>query len=279
MKKLVFLLIFFFCYSYTSEFRAEILNKAPRQGDVVLIKIFGPDDLKEHLKNFSGNFNGKKICFFEIGGYVYGLCGIDVEMAPGAYNLSINYFDGQKNIPICESLLNVSAGDFPKRKFNRGALNKNNEERLKKEKNEKSAILSRYSEETLFNQTFKNPLEKMFQTDAFGIYRVSQYGAYYHKGIDLRASVGTKIKSINNGKVVLAAEYLAEGKIIIIDHGRGLFSVYMHCSKILAKDGQMVKRGEVIALSGATGNAHGPHLHFEIWISGSVVDPYQVLNI
>jgi len=200
-------------------------------------------------------------------------------MTPGAHNLSINYFDGQKNILIYETLLNVLAGDFPKRQFSRGAPNKNNEERLRKEKNEKLAILARYSAETLFNREFKNPLAKMFQTDAFGIYRISKYGAYYHKGIDLRASVGTKIKSINNGRVVLAAEYLAEGKMIIIDHGRGLFSVYMHCSKILAKNGQAVKQGEVIAFSGATGNAHGPHLHFEVWICGSVIDPYQILNI
>ena len=86
----------------------------------------------------------------------------------------------------------------------------------------------------------------------------------FHGGTDFRAATGTKIKSVAAGRVCLVSHFYLTGGIIIIDHGAGLFSSYCHLSKKLVKVGDLVKRGQVIALSGASGRVTGPHLHFEM---------------
>lgn len=94
-----------------------------------------------------------------------------------------------------------------------------------------------------------------------------------HKGIDLVAKRGIKIKSAGKGVVIKACYSMGYGKCVKIDHGYGYVSVYAHMSKILVGEGQKVKHGDVIGLVGNTGRSTGPHLHYEVWINGKAVDP------
>lgn len=95
-----------------------------------------------------------------------------------------------------------------------------------------------------------------------------------HNGIDLTAPKGTNIYSTADG-VILQAGYTTGGfgKKIMIDHGYGYKTLYGHCSKILVKKGQKVKRGEVIGLVGNTGLSKGDHVHYEVWVNNKPVDP------
>lgn len=103
-------------------------------------------------------------------------------------------------------------------------------------------------------------------------------GREFHEGLDIGIDYGTKIKAAASGKVILAERYGGYGKAIIIDHGNGLQTLYGHTSKLLVKEGQTVKKGDVIAESGSSGRSTGPHLHFQVILYDTPVDPLQYLD-
>ncbi len=94
-----------------------------------------------------------------------------------------------------------------------------------------------------------------------------------HTGVDIGAGNGTPIKAANGGTVTLAGWNSGYGNCVIIDHGGGKATLYGHMSKILVSKGQSVSKGTEIGKVGSTGNSTGPHLHFEILINGSPVNP------
>lgn len=100
----------------------------------------------------------------------------------------------------------------------------------------------------------------------------------YHQGIDVGAASGSNIVATKSGTVVTASYSSGAGNYVMIYHGDGVYSVYMHCSKLLVSVGQSVSRGDVIALVGSTGISTGPHLHFAISMNGSYVDPQRYVN-
>ena len=95
----------------------------------------------------------------------------------------------------------------------------------------------------------------------------------YHKGIDLSASYGTEIVAADGGKVVTATYSSSAGNYIMIAHGDGLNTVYMHCSRLAVGVGQNVKKGQVIGYVGSTGVSTGSHLHFGVMKKGKYVNP------
>ena len=110
----------------------------------------------------------------------------------------------------------------------------------------------------------------------------SKYGprhSGFHHGLDIAAATGTNIAAIKGGKVTQAGWYSAiYGNTVTIDHGNEEKSFYAHISKILVKEGQLIKKGQIIAKVGETGNATGPHLHLQISIDGNTIDPQIYLR-
>jgi murein DD-endopeptidase MepM/ murein hydrolase activator NlpD len=99
----------------------------------------------------------------------------------------------------------------------------------------------------------------------------------FHTGVDLVAPTGTPVHVTADGVVASARWDGAYGKLVVIDHGNGLQTYYAHLSQFLIIPGQEVRRGEVIALSGRSGRATGPHMHYEIRLHGTPVNPYKYL--
>ncbi|PIU83916.1 MAG: hypothetical protein COS68_01500 [Elusimicrobia bacterium CG06_land_8_20_14_3_00_38_11] len=99
-----------------------------------------------------------------------------------------------------------------------------------------------------------------------------------HLAIDIAAERGDPIRAPADGEVILAAWQPGYGKLIVIEHNCGFMTRYGHCSKILVKQGQKVKRGQTIGLIGSTGCATGPHLHYEIWKNGRAQNPKRYLT-
>ncbi len=85
-----------------------------------------------------------------------------------------------------------------------------------------------------------------------------------HQGIDIGVETGTKVKASASGKVVFADDMGGYGKLVVVEHKEDYFTAYAHNSKIKVKEGNKVKKGSIIALSGNTGSSTGPHVHFEI---------------
>ncbi len=100
----------------------------------------------------------------------------------------------------------------------------------------------------------------------------------FHLGVDIANRTGTPIKAPADGKVLWAGRYGLLGNAVIIDHGNGIVTYYGHMSKVIAKKGKLVKRGEIIGLMGSTGRSTGPHLHYGIKYKGKWVNPMIFLE-
>ncbi|MBQ4517296.1 MAG: peptidoglycan DD-metalloendopeptidase family protein [Clostridia bacterium] len=110
----------------------------------------------------------------------------------------------------------------------------------------------------------------------------SRFGSRWgrkHNGIDVSAAVGTNIYAADSGKVIYSQYNNGGfGYLIQIDHGNGIVTYYAHCNELLVPEGTVVAKGDVIATVGNTGRSTGPHLHFEVRVNGTPVDPGEYLN-
>lgn len=100
----------------------------------------------------------------------------------------------------------------------------------------------------------------------------------FHTGIDISAPVGTPVHVTADGVVVSAGWSNGYGKLVVVDHGNGFQTYYAHLSQFSAVPGEEVSRGQVIAYSGATGRATGPHIHYEVRLAGTPINPYRYLT-
>ena len=98
-----------------------------------------------------------------------------------------------------------------------------------------------------------------------------------HQGLDFPAPTGTPIRAAAGGVVVTSERHAGYGLMVEVDHGNDLMTRYAHASKLKVKVGDLVKRGQVIALVGSTGRSTGPHLHFEVWAAGRARNPVKFL--
>ncbi len=103
-------------------------------------------------------------------------------------------------------------------------------------------------------------------------------GPDLHRGVDLRVDEGTPIQAMTHGRVRFAGTMSGFGNVVWLDHPGEAITVYAHLSRIDVATGDAISGGNVIGLSGQSGNATGPHLHFEIWRRGREVDPVIALG-
>lgn len=101
----------------------------------------------------------------------------------------------------------------------------------------------------------------------------------FHTGIDLAAPEGTEIRAIYPGSVTETGWSESYGNYIVLSHGEHLSTLYCHCSRILASEGDSVKAGETIALVGTTGISTGAHLHLSVLLDGYYIDPMNLYDL
>jgi len=257
--------------------KVAIAPALPQQGDTLVIKI------KTNLpaEKISGRLNFKKINFLRSGENLVGIFGVSVKEKPGRYNLTINFPDGrqyEKSINIIERKFPVTELVVTKELEEKGHTPAKIEERVAKENLKLIEILNIFTPKAYFELPFAYPLDKIKDVGAFGNIRKSGEIELQHLGVDLQADIGTPVYAINDGLVRLTEDFLNYGKTIVIDHGLGIFSLYLHLDEFKSWEGKEVKRGEVIALSGNTGYSIAPHLHLGIKIDRVSVDPLRFLE-
>lgn len=116
-------------------------------------------------------------------------------------------------------------------------------------------------------------------TSSYG-YRISPFGysRQFHSGIDIGASRGTPIYATADGSVRFCGYQSGYGYVVHLSHGYGYTTVYAHMSKIAARSGQSVQRGDLIGYVGSSGRSTGPHLHYEVRVNGNTVNPWPYMN-
>jgi murein DD-endopeptidase MepM/ murein hydrolase activator NlpD len=123
------------------------------------------------------------------------------------------------------------------------------------------------------------PLDTAVST-AYGTRRIFNHKhESIHRGMDLRGTEGAPVHACNAGKVVMTDDLFFGGRTLVIDHGMGIFSLYMHLSGFASAPGDAVNKGDVIGYVGATGRSSGPHLHFGVKVRGISVNPASLMNL
>jgi len=150
---------------------------------------------------------------------------------------------------------------------------------IEHDKEVKAQILKTISAEREWKGAFSPPVTAEI-SDVFGIQRVFNGTVQStHQGLDYRVPAGTPVAAVNRGTVLLARSLFFEGNCVVLDHGQGLLTIYMHLSQIGVKEGDQVSKGQQIALSGGTGRATGPHLHLAVRWQGIYLNPSVLLSL
>jgi len=248
------------------------------QGEPVLVTL---DDVVGTSSVKSITFGGAPLNVFLYHDKVTAFIGIDLHKKPGTYQISVVLSDGtrlQKDVVVGERPQIKAPLGIPQKL---GGNTDTSQKALVTTLASENASLAniRTGAKVFWTSAFQWPLKSITVTDPYGYSR--QTGAYSiaHKGTDFRAKEETDVMAINRGVVRVAKTYRDYGKIIVVDHGLGLMSFYMHLSKINVAVGDLVKPGQVIGLSGQTGYADQPHLHLTIRIDGVSIDPMKFFKL
>ena len=274
--KNLFFLIFLLCvFGFSRGVDAAALSM--KQGEVLLYPVSFPTAT-------SVLFGGVKMPVFDYKGKKYALVAADVNKKPGGYNLRIK--KGEKE--LAKKTIQIKTGTQPKvlmkKAYKFTALPKEKQAEVVKDKAPLVAALDKATAEAkpkLWKSLFRNPLAVMTTTSPYGYTRIYTNHSTTHHGEDLRAKIGTPVYAISDGIVLWGegkALYL-EGPTVVIDHGDGIISKYLHLSKVLAKAGYKVKAGDIIGYSGDQGaDVQGAHLHFAVKVGNASVSPLQFIK-
>ncbi len=205
------------------------------------------------------------------------MLGTDVlNVKPGKEELSvIASIDGKEN--TFRRTVQVIPKDYPKQELTlpKKMVTPPTDvyDKIKADRVETSKAKGTNSPQRNWHLPFERPVEGKI-TSLYGLQRIlNGKPKNPHRGLDFRSPMGNPVKSTADGIVILVGDHYYAGNSIYIDHGNGVVSMYFHLSKPLVKEGDKVQRGQAIGLSGQSGRATGPHLHFSLSVLGKLVDP------
>ena len=254
-------------------------------GQVTVLEI-NLQDLDPAATDLEARFGQNTIALFQHpvkpAGIYCGLVGIPISTAPQKAAIELEWTDprGRHNARVA---VRIVGGNYKKEALRVAPQHvkpsPQNLQRIKNEKKEIRRIYASSHNTRLWYGSFHKPLAGDITSD-FGTQRLLNGQLQsYHRGTDFRAKVGTPVYASNLGIVRLAKNLFFSGNIVIVDHGKGVFTNYAHLSKIQVAAGEHVTRGDQIGLTGATGRVSGPHLHWGVKINGAYVDPLQFLAV
>jgi murein DD-endopeptidase MepM/ murein hydrolase activator NlpD len=261
---------------------ARLLNGGP-----VLFQVKPP----ARLELLKGTWLGHEVSFSldAKSGTWYALAGVSLETTPGTYALDLagetlagkvpnekisftrKFTIGRAKYPKIEVKLSVES------KFTEPSPEQ--QKQIEEGQQVKKDYLNRVTPEREWSGQFTAPAHAAI-SDVFGSQRVfNGKTSSPHLGLDFRVPSGTPVAAMNGGTVLLARPLYFEGNFVVLDHGQGLLTLYLHLSEFKVMEGDQVKRGQKIGLSGGTGRATGPHLHVAVRWQGTYLDPAILMRL
>ena len=255
-------------------FQTELKPVRIRQGDAFLIRVNGlkgstePSAMvnKEPLQ-FSSCGKG---CFVTIGA-------VDLCTKPGNHRifLKIGKRKTSLHVRVLKGKFETIHLTLPEEKVSPAP---EDIERINREADLLTAIWQIDSEK-LWEGNFILPLEKPLST-LFGTKRIiNRESESIHRGLDMQGEEGEAIHASNRGRVVLTEELFFGGNTLILDHGQGIYTVYMHMSAFNVSPGDLVAKNDIIGFVGSSGRSSGPHLHFGVKVAGINVNPVSITGL
>ena len=256
-------------------------------GGPVLFQVKAP----VRLESLSGTWLGHEVSFsFEAKSKTwYALAGASLETAPGTYPLDLMGETEAGKTPgkriFFSRKFAVTRGKYPKIEVKLSVESKFTEptpeqqKQIEEGQQIKKDYLNRVTPGREWSGAFTAPASAEI-SDVFGSERIfNGKTSSPHLGLDFRVPGGTPVAAMNDGRVLLARPLFFEGNFVVLDHGQGLLTLYLHLSEFKVKEGDAVKRGQVVGLSGGTGRATGPHLHVAVRWQGTYLDPASLMRL
>lgn len=256
-------------------------------GGPVLFQVKPP----QKLESLNGTWLGHEVTFsFDTTSKTwFALAGVNLETGPGTYALELAGEtkagkSSSTKLSFSHKFI-VTRANYPKIEVKLSVEGKFTEPTPEQQKQIQDAqeikkeYLNRVTPKREWSGQFTAPVNAAI-SDVFGSQRVfNGKTSSPHLGLDFRVPSGTPIAALNDGTVILARPLYFEGNFVVLDHGQGLLTLYLHLSEFKVHEGDQVKRGQEIGLSGGTGRATGPHLHVAVRWQGTYLDPARLLEM
>ncbi|HTV07578.1 MAG TPA: M23 family metallopeptidase [Candidatus Aquilonibacter sp.] len=248
--------------------------------------IFLTVELERPATRVTGSLIDKTITFFrdpKDAKTWHALAGVDLFAEPGQYRLDVTATLAGGRIARHTDQVNVVAGDFKTGDItvpqNYVTPTDTEQKQIAQDEVLKKRAYAHTASHPLWSGDFIKPVDAP-STPTFGESRIlNEEKTSLHTGTDFPCPEGTTVRVANSGTVVLVRDLFYEGNTVIVDHGLGLFTVYLHMSRIDVHQGDKLDKGAKLGLSGASGRVTGPHLHFGVRWNGVWIDPVQVLAL
>jgi murein DD-endopeptidase MepM/ murein hydrolase activator NlpD len=212
-----------------------------------------------------------------------GIAGVSLETRPGTYTLDLKGTTSRSTEIAFSQKITVRAAKYPSiavsvaKRFTEPS--KEQLERIHQDKTVKQDVFQHTDPEREWSGKFRAPVDVPI-SDVFGTRRTFNGKVQsMHQGLDYAAPTGTPVSAVNSGTVLLAGPLYFEGNCVVLDHGQGLLTLYLHLSEIKVKQGEQIERGQELGLSGGTGRATGPHLHLAVRWQGVYLNPATLLTL
>jgi len=250
-----------------NDFGVKLSTYVLRQGDTLAIRVSSAKEPK-------GTLAGAPLAFVKVNKVWVSAYGINPKKTPGNYRLTISTSTGRfdkyitvnkKNFPVTKL---VVTSQLAEQGYSASSIQENI---LGGDGQDLTAALDVYNPKAYFKKNFVYPLDEIDVAGAFGNIRKSGGVQLQHLGVDLNAEIGDPVYAINSGQVVFTEQMINNGNTIILDHGLGIYSLYLHLDEFNVALGDMVERGDIIASAGNTGYSLGSHLHFSVKINNKTV--------
>ncbi len=274
MQRFVFLLALlpFFTTAASGEARLSFIPLVPRQGDTIIISL--------SEKPTSLTYRGTAVTTFPYQSSYRALVPLPATTKTGAFTVTATFADKKTEsltsavLPTAFTIINLPVPP----KLNQTPT---------------QLVTSLAATNKSINAIVAQPTQKLYFAEPFGLPLAdnrnigSKYGEVRktgseeirHLGVDFTAKTGTKVYAINAG--VVSKSYLdtTYGNTVIVDHGFGINTLYMHLNERNVKEGDVIKKGALVGTVGETGYASGPHLHLSLKINGTSVDPLRFIQL
>ena len=249
---------------------AQLVNGAP-----IVFEIAPPVRLTE----LSAKWLGHQVWFsYDAASKAwYGIAGVSLETRPGTYALDLTGTTSRATQISFSRKMLVQAAKYPSIKVTVAKRftepSKAQLERIHQDSSVKQDVFQHTNPDREWSGKFLAPVVAPV-SDVFGTRRTFNGKVQsMHQGLDYGVPTGTPISAANAGIVLLAGPLYFEGNCVVLDHGQGLLTLYLHLSEIKVKQGERLAAGQEIGLSGGTGRATGPHLHFAVRWQGVYLNP------
>jgi murein DD-endopeptidase MepM/ murein hydrolase activator NlpD len=250
----------------------------PRVGDAAFLRLRGAPD----GATVEGMVDGRPLVFFPYAGGYSALVGFDLEAKPGVKPWQLVVLRRDRDPVGARGKVNVLPRGFAVQRLTLPPamvdLDPETEQRAVSEAEQLRTLYRTITPDRLWRGAFTRPVGGTEPGTGFGARRIiNGKPRMPHSGIDYAAPTGTPVVAVNSGRVALVADFFFPGRLIAIDHGLGLYTLYFHLDSVAVGQGDVVERGQTIGTVGATGRATGPHLHFGAHVAGARIDPATLL--